>query len=143
MVSFSIDWLVPVIVLNLLTDTAVTAGTWWHLVIEAMVCLGLLGFGVWNSGYVQGTTGRSLGRRVTGTKLVSIETGQPVGFGPALTRQICHVFDFGIGFLRPLWNRERRTFADKIAGTIVVHVSGPTDLRCAGSTDDLSKIGPP
>jgi len=116
---------VPLIVLNLLPIAAVAGGMASHLVIGAVAYLGLLGFGVWNSGYVQGTTGRSLGRRMTGTKLVSIETGQPVGFGRALTRQFCHVLDFGIGFLRPLWDGKRQTFADKIVGTVVVQVGGP------------------
>jgi uncharacterized RDD family membrane protein YckC len=102
--------------------------------------LWLLGFGIWNSGYLQGTTGRSMGRWMTGTKLVSIETGQPVGFGRALTRQVCHVLDVGIGFLRPLWNGKRQTFADKLVRTVVVHAGGPTNLRGGGPTDDLSEM---
>jgi uncharacterized RDD family membrane protein YckC len=135
-----IDCVVPLIVLNLLPIAAVTDDMGSHLVIDAVAYLGLLGFGVWNSGYLQGTTGRSVGRRMAGTKLVSIDTGQPVGFGRALTRQVCHVLDFGIGFLRPLWNGKRQTFADKIIGTVVVHVGGPTNPRGGGPTDDLSKM---
>ena len=127
-----IDCVAPVIVLNLLPIAAVAGGRGPHLVIDAVAYLALLGFGVWNSGYLQGTTGRSLGRRVAGTKLVSIETGQPVGFGRALSRQICHVLDFGTGFLRPLWSGKRQTFADKIVGSVVVHVGGPTNLRGGG-----------
>ncbi|HXT43957.1 MAG TPA: RDD family protein [Pseudonocardiaceae bacterium] len=126
--SFVIDCVAPVIALTLLLlIDAVTAGTAWRLLIDAMAYLGLLGFGIWNCGYLQGATGCSLGRRMTGTKLVSIETGQPVGFGRALTRQVCHVLDLGIGYLRPLWNSKRQTFADKIVGTIVVHVGQPTN----------------
>jgi uncharacterized RDD family membrane protein YckC len=133
-----IDCVVSLIVLNLLPIAAVAGGMGPHLVIDVVAYLGLLGFGVWNSGYLQGTTGRSVGRRMAGTKLVSIKTGQPVGFGRALTRQVCHVLDFGIGFLRPLWNGKRQTFADKIVGTVVVHVGGLTNLRGGGPTDDLS-----
>lgn len=134
-----IDCVAPVLALAvLLPVTAVTGGTVWRLVIDAVAYLGLLGFGVWNCGYLQGTTGRSLGRRMTDTKLVSIETGQPVGFGRALTRQVCHVLDLGIGCLRPLWNGKRQTLADKVVGSIVVRVGQPTRLRGGGPTDDLS-----
>jgi uncharacterized RDD family membrane protein YckC len=93
-------------------------------VIDAMAYLVLVGFGIWNSGYLQGATGRSIGRRVAGTKLVSIQTGQPVGVRRALTRQICHVLDIGIGCLWPLRDRKRQTFADKIFGTVVVRTGG-------------------
>ncbi|MGH3825515.1 MAG: RDD family protein [Pseudonocardiaceae bacterium] len=46
-------------------------------------------FAVWSSGYRQGRTGQSIGRWVTKTKLVKIETGEPIGFGRALLRLIC------------------------------------------------------
>jgi len=121
-----IDCVAPVIALSLLLPIAAVTGSTGRLVIGAAASLGLLGFGIWNCGYLQGTTGSSLGRRVTGTKLVSIVTGQPVGFGRALVRQVCHVLDFGIGYVRPLWNGKRQTFADHIVGTIVVHVGQPT-----------------
>lgn len=114
------------IVLNLLLSLgAVTGGTAWGLAPAVVGYLGLLVFGVWNSGYLQGTTGRSLGRRVARTKLVTIETGQPVGFGRAVVRQICHGLEFGIGYLWPLWDGKRQTFADKIVGAVVVRVGGP------------------
>lgn len=118
-ISFLIDYVAPVIVLNLLISLGVVTGSPSLAVVG---CLGLLGFGVWNSGYLQGTTGRSLGRRVANTKLVTIETGRPVGFGGAVARQICHALEFGIGYLWPLWDGKRQTFADKIAGTVVIRV---------------------
>jgi uncharacterized RDD family membrane protein YckC len=124
-VSFLIDWVLPVAVLNLLLPLAAPPrGTPSRLVIDAMAYLALVGFGIWNSGYLQGATGRSIGRRVAGTKLVSIETGQPVGVRRALARQICHVLDIGIGCLWPLRDRKRQTFTDKIFGTVVVRTGG-------------------
>lgn len=132
-VSFLIDCVAPVIVLSLLLSTGALIGeVGWRLSIDAVAYLGLLSFGIWNSGYLQGATGCSIGRRVAGTKLLSIETGQPVGFGRALVRQICHVLEFGIGYLRPLWDRKRQTFADKIVGTIVVRAGRRTDHRRLG-----------
>ncbi len=125
-ISFLIDCVAPVIVLNLLLSLgAVTGGTAWGLAPAVVGYLGLLVFGVWNSGYLQGTTGRSLGRRVARTKLVTIATGQPVGFGRAVVRQICHGLEFGIGYLWPLWDGKHQTFADKIVGAVVVRVGAP------------------
>lgn len=132
-VSFLIDCVAPVIILSLLLPTgALISDAGWSLVVDAVAFLGLLSFGIWNSGYLQGATGCSIGRRVAGTKLLSIETGRPVGFRQAVTRQICHLLEFGIGYLRPLWDRKRQTFADKIAGTIVVRAGWRTDHRRLG-----------
>jgi uncharacterized RDD family membrane protein YckC len=88
----------------------------------AVVALGIL---VWNSGYRQGTTGQSIGKKVVGTKLVSISTGQPVGFGLAIGRQFAHILDslpMNIGYLWPIWDPQKQTFADKVCSTVVVRV---------------------
>lgn len=82
-----------------------------------------LAFLVWNSGYRQGRSGQSLGKSVLGTRLVSAGSGEPVGVGRALGRQAAHVVDaipLGVGFLWPLWDEHRQTFADKMCSTLVV-----------------------
>jgi uncharacterized RDD family membrane protein YckC len=136
-VSFSIDFLIPVITLNLILAIGSTAGgTAWRIMLAVVGYLGLLGFGLWNSGYLQGTTGRSLGRRVADTRLVMMETSQPVGFGRAVARQICHLLEFGIGYLCPLWDGKHQTFADKIVGTVVVRAG-----RAACSPSDHRRVG--
>lgn len=64
-ISFLIDYLAPVIGMSLLLFRGVlTGGTAWRLVLAVVGYMGLLGFGIWNSGYLQGTPGGSLGRRV-------------------------------------------------------------------------------
>jgi uncharacterized RDD family membrane protein YckC len=129
-VSFVIDCVMPVIVLNLmLSIVTITGGAGRRLPVAVLGCLLLLGFGLWNSGYLQGTTGRSLGRRAANTMLVGLEIGHPVGVPRAMVRQICHVLEFGIGFLWPLWDGKRQTFADKIVGTVVVQASGSAEDR--------------
>ncbi|MGH3811285.1 MAG: RDD family protein, partial [Pseudonocardiaceae bacterium] len=84
-ISFLIDYVTPVIVLNILLSIGVASG---NVVLRSVLTvvgyLGLCAFGLWNSGYLQGTTGQSVGRRVARTKLVKIETGRPIGFGRAL-----------------------------------------------------------
>lgn len=96
----------------------------------------LVAFAVWNSGYRQGMTGQSIGRRATKTKLVKIETGEPIGFGMALLRLICVAVTLGIGvvtagigllsYLWPLWDPRRQTVADKIVKTVVVRIDDAT-----------------
>jgi uncharacterized RDD family membrane protein YckC len=85
--------------------------------------LALLAFAVWNSCYRQGATGQSLGKRVAGTRLVGVATGRPVGFGRALGRGVARLLDgipLALGYLWPLFDEQRQTFADKVCATLVV-----------------------
>lgn len=82
-----------------------------------------LAFVVWNCGYRQGRSGQSLGKSVLGTRLVGAGSGEPVGVPRALGRQAAHLLDaipLGLGYLWPLWDEHRQTFADKICSTLVV-----------------------
>jgi uncharacterized RDD family membrane protein YckC len=92
------------------------------LVYPGAAVVGLT-FLLWNSGYRQGRTGQSLGKSVLGIRLVRAGTGAPVGFGRATGRQAAHLLDglpLGLGYLWPLWDEQRQTFADKVCSTIVV-----------------------
>jgi RDD family len=54
-------------------------------------------------------------------KVIGEKTGQPIGFGLSIVRQIAHVVDSlicYIGWLFPLWDAKRQTLADKIMSTI-------------------------
>jgi uncharacterized RDD family membrane protein YckC len=80
-----------------------------------------IGYLVWNFGYRQGATGSSIGKSVMKFKVVSQNTGQPVGFGRSVLRQVVHFVDAIIcylGYLFPLWDAERKTLADKIMSTV-------------------------
>ena len=80
---------------------------------------------VWNTCLRQGRTGQSVGKQLAGTKLISARTGQPIGGGMAFVRYICHIVDAlpcYLGYLWPIWDRKRQTFADKIVGTYVIRV---------------------
>ena len=76
---------------------------------------------IWNYGYRQGTTGSSIGKSIMKFKVVSEKTGQPIGFGMSIVRQLAHIIDGAIcyiGYLFPLWDAKRQTIADKIMSTI-------------------------
>ena len=80
-----------------------------------------LAYLVWNYGYRQGTTGSSIGKSIMKFKVVSEKTGQPIGFGMSIVRQLAHFVDgviCYIGYLFPLWDAKRQTIADKIMTTI-------------------------
>lgn len=122
--SYLIDWIAPTFVLAILVGLATAVSETLGNAVYVVGVVGLIAFGVWNSGYRQGTTGQSIGKGVVGTKLISQSSGQPIGFGLAVVRQLAHILD-GIpcylGYLWPLWDDRKQTFADKIMSTVVVH----------------------
>jgi uncharacterized RDD family membrane protein YckC len=46
----------------------------------------VLGFSLWNTVFRQGRTGQTIGKSLMGTKLVSTDTGAPIGAGSAFVR---------------------------------------------------------
>jgi len=85
-----------------------------------LVALVVNGYNRW---YMAGTTGQSWGKKALNLKLVSDSTGTPIGPGLAFARDICHILDSlacYIGWLFPIWDAKRQTFADKIISTVVV-----------------------
>jgi uncharacterized RDD family membrane protein YckC len=73
--------------------------------------------------YLTGATGASPGKRVMGIQVVNAQTGQFIGGGSGMLRSLAHILDAipcGIGFLFPLWDAKRQTFADKVMSTVVV-----------------------
>lgn len=92
--------------------------------LVVLVIFGLLAIAlwVWNICLRQGRTGYSVGKGVLGIKLIRESDGQPMGAGMAFLRELAHILDgfCYIGYLWPLWDRKRQTFADKILSTVVI-----------------------
>ena len=82
----------------------------------------MLGLTIWNRWIRAGRTGQSWGKKVVGIRLVREADGQPIGAGLAFVRDLAHVVDgfFYLGYLWPLWDPKRQTFADKICSTVVL-----------------------
>jgi uncharacterized RDD family membrane protein YckC len=94
-----------------------------------------IGFGnmvsFYNRCILMGTTGQSWGKRFVGIRLVSEATGEPIGVGNAIVRELAHIIDIvpvGLGMLLPAVDRKRQTGADKIANSIVIDVAAPRRL---------------
>jgi uncharacterized RDD family membrane protein YckC len=120
--AFLID-AAPIIILQVFNQVITTVSR--ESVIAALLgmvfSLLILAYWVWNFGYRQGTTGSSIGKSVLKFKVVSEATGQPLGFGMSVVRQIAHFVDAiicYIGYLFPLWDAKRQTLADKIMTTV-------------------------
>ncbi|GAA4560354.1 RDD family protein [Pseudonocardia xishanensis] len=123
--SALIDGLIPGVIAGV-GALSVLFGSLDVVLIVASVCyVAAFAFALWNSCYRQGRTGQSLGKQVMGTRLVRLRDGGPLGFWPTLGRQLAHVLDslpFYLGYLWPLWDERRQTFADKVCDTVVVRV---------------------
>ena len=76
----------------------------------------------------RGHLGYDIGDRIVGQRLVREQTNQPMGSGwSVFGRAIAHILDAlpcYVGFLWPLWDAKKQTFADKIVTTVVVTDNG-------------------
>jgi uncharacterized RDD family membrane protein YckC len=97
--------------------------TAFGMIVYILAYVLVFAYSIWNWGYRQGTTGQSIGKSVMKFKVIGEKTGQPIGFGLSIVRQLAHIVDSivcYIGWLFPLWDAKRQTLADKIMSTICV-----------------------
>lgn len=93
--------------------------------VPLMVVGGLLylAFYVYNWCIRQGRTGYTFGKTVVSIKVVDERTRQPIGGPMAFVRQLAHFVDAlvcYIGYLWPIWDSKKQTFADKMMHTVVL-----------------------
>lgn len=92
------------------------------IIVGYLIAIGLL---IWNRYVRMGSTGQSIGKQVLNLKLIREADGQPMGGGMAFVRDLAHILDSlacYIGWLWPLWDNKRQTFADKVCSSVVVQV---------------------
>lgn len=85
-------------------------------------------FVIWNQIIRQGRTGYSLGKQIVGIRLIKEATAQPLGGWLTLGRSLLHILDglpLYLGYLWPLWDAKKQTFADKIVKSVVVVEARP------------------
>jgi hypothetical protein len=80
--------------------------------------------GVYNRCYLQGRTGQSWGKRVTGLKLIRMSDKESVGSSKAAARDLAHILDVPTLYLLPIWGARRQTLADKTTRTVVISLKG-------------------
>jgi uncharacterized RDD family membrane protein YckC len=134
-VAYLIDWViivVPAIVLVIIAIIAGAIATVLGLLVYLVLFVYWLGAVFYVIGFQNGL-GASPGKKITGLRVISEATGQPIGGGMGIARQVCHILDGFclIGYLFPLWDPKRQTFADKIIKTVVTTGSPKTDFQSA------------
>jgi uncharacterized RDD family membrane protein YckC len=124
MIIFCVGYVLWIVSIAQSTGSTVdlTGGAVPMIVGTAVMLAGMI-WTVYNRWFVAGRTGQSLGKRVTRIRLVSELTDAPIGPMNAFIRDMVHILDgFAyVGYLWPLWDEKRQTFADKIMRTIVVN----------------------
>ncbi len=96
----------------------------------ALILLYVVGFiGLW-AYYVLlegGPTGQTIGKKAVGIRVVSMQTGGPIGYGKSFARTLVRTFISGaicgLGYLWMLWDKEKQTWHDKISDSVVVPVA--------------------
>ncbi|MBA2948231.1 RDD family protein [Streptomyces himalayensis] len=91
-------------ILSLIGGVAILAVAIWQLIQE-------------------GKTGQTIGKKALGIRLLRESDGRPLGVGMAFVRRLAHFLDSiacYLGWLWPLWDAKKQTFADKVCGSVVV-----------------------
>ena len=124
--AFLIDQLViaiPVAIAVAILAPASNSSSGGTVLIASLLYLVAIGVHVYNRWILQGRTGQSWGKQAVGLKLLRMDNGQPIGGGMAFVRDLAHILDglpCYIGYLWPLWDNRRQTFADKVINTVVI-----------------------
>jgi uncharacterized RDD family membrane protein YckC len=92
------------------------------MIIGLGVMLASLGWVAYNRWLIAGRTGQSLGKRAMKIRLIGADTNAPIGPRNAFLRDLVHILDALtiVGYLWPLWDHKRQTFADQIMKTVVI-----------------------
>ncbi|MFI9269206.1 RDD family protein [Kitasatospora sp. NPDC052896] len=111
--AFAIDWLIMAAVGVVVVLATGSSGLAEIVNFAALAIIANL----------EGSTGQSPGKRIVGTRVLREADGGLLGFGPALGRRLLHTLDAlccFLGFLWPLWDQRRQTFADKMIRSVVI-----------------------
>jgi uncharacterized RDD family membrane protein YckC len=73
--------------------------------------------------YFEGSSGQTLGKKALGIRVVDLAGGGSIGFGRAFIRYIGRIVSaipLLLGYFWMLWDKEKQTWHDKFAGSVVV-----------------------
>ena len=73
--------------------------------------------------YLEGSSGQTIGKRALGIRVVDINGGGSIGYGRAFIRYIGRIVSaipLFLGYFWMIWDKEKQTWHDKIANTVVV-----------------------
>lgn len=103
---------------QLVTEKSGLGPTWYIGVVIAVL------FTLANKGYLEGHSGKSIGKRMLSCTTIADASGRPLGVGRAILRVVLLCVDFLIcyvGVLWPLWDSKRRCLlSDQLTGAVVI-----------------------
>jgi uncharacterized RDD family membrane protein YckC len=70
-----------------------------------------------------GPSGQTLGKKALGIRVYDLAQGGPIGYGRAFIRwigRIASTIPILLGYFWMLWDSEKQTWHDKLAGSVVV-----------------------
>ena len=73
-----------------------------------------------------GAKGQTVGKMAVGIRVYDLASGGSIGYGRAFIRYVGRILSFVVfllGYLWMLWDREKQTWHDKLAGSVVVPTS--------------------
>ena len=110
-------------------STAQVEGAAVTMMVGLSVLVASLLWIAYNRWLTAGRTGQSLGKRVAKIKLIGVDTKAPIGVANAFIRDLVHILDALtlVGYLWPLWDEKRQTFADQIMKTVVINETADSD----------------
>jgi uncharacterized RDD family membrane protein YckC len=123
--GFLIDLLVMAVPGLVLVFLGVAIGHGFGVFLVFLGYLLWLVIGLWNLVFRQGRTGQSIGKQQLGLKLIRERDSEVLGAGFCFVRNLANILNSiacYIGYLWPLWDDKRQTFADKVCSTIVITV---------------------
>ncbi|MFT3971672.1 MAG: RDD family protein [Micropruina sp.] len=115
-----IDFVAPAIAISIIIGIVMPNGGYTANIASTLLAVG---WWVYNTGYRVATTGYSFGHKIGKVRVVMEDTGQTPPQNTAMLRAVAHLLDeliCALGFLFPLWDSKKQTFADKIAKTVVI-----------------------
>jgi uncharacterized RDD family membrane protein YckC len=131
LIIFYVGYLILIVRLAQTSEsTAQFEGAAVTMIVGLSVVVTSLAWIAYNRWLIAGRTGQSLGKRVTKMRLIGVEIAAPIGVKNAFIRDLVHILDAVtlVGYLWPLWDERRQTFADQIMKTVVINetvASGP------------------
>ncbi|CAN5471897.1 hypothetical protein BH18ACT1_BH18ACT1_14450 [soil metagenome] len=121
MASYAIDYIAPFLAVFIVGTIFGILSDVLGLIVFLLGYIAAFAFAIYTS-YLGGQTGQSIGKQQVGLRLVRESDGQPIGGGLGIGRYFLHIIDgfCFIGYLCPLWDEKKQTFADKILTTVVL-----------------------